>query len=364
MRGIRDAPARRTQWEVSLEIVRLTRAASAHPELRISQEEAARTLACLTGLTPGDKRRIDALARGSHIASRAMALPPKAILKMQSIGPRNAAYHEHAPRLAAQAARLALGEDAPFGIGCLVTSSCTGYSIPGLGVQLSSDLGLSPGTTRLPITESGCAGGVVAIARATDFVRSHPGSSAMTTAVELCSLAFHPGGDEGNLTSALIFGDGAGAALLEPGPGEGLQIIDCSSTLIPDSAHLLGFDLTDTGFYPLLDRRLGDVLAAAIGPAATCLLTRNGLAVKDVGAWLMHPGGARILTQTEHQLGLAREHTRWSWESLHDHGNTSSAAIFDVLARYLAEPARSGEYAVVAGFGPGVSIELVLGRRA
>ena len=363
MPRIRGAPARRTHWEVPLETVRLTRAASAHPELRISQDEAARTLACLTGLTSGDRRRIDALARGSHIASRAMALSPRAILKMRSIGRRNATYHEHAPALAAKAARLALGESASGRIGCLVTSSCTGYSVPGLGVQLSADLELAPSATRLPITEAGCAGGVVAIARATDFVRSHPGSSALTAAVELCSLAFHPGGGEGNLTSALIFGDGAGAALLEPGPGEGLEIIDSSSTLIPDSAHLLGFDLTDAGFYPLLDRRLGDVLAAAISPAANCLLSRNGLAVSGIGAWLMHPGGARILTQTEHKLGLTSEHTRWSWDSLHDHGNTSSAAIFDVLSRYLAEPGRRGEHAVVAGFGPGVSIELALGRR-
>ncbi|MGH2633123.1 MAG: type III polyketide synthase [Tepidiformaceae bacterium] len=344
-----------------MEIVRLTRAASAHPKLRISQEDATRTLACLA---PGDRRRIEALAKGSHIASRAMALSPRAILKMDSAARRNQAYHELAPPLIAQAARQVLDEGNSAKIGCLVTSSCTGYSVPGLGVQLSADLALSSGTTRLPITESGCAGGVVAIARATDFVRSHPNHSALTAAVELCSLAFHPGGDEGNLTSALIFGDGAGAALIEPGPGDGLEIIDSSSTLIPDSQHLLGFDLTDAGFYPLLDRRLGDVLARAIGPAVECLLSRNGLAIDRVGAWLMHPGGARILTRTESQMGLTREPTRWSWDSLREHGNTSSAAIFDVIARYLGDEAARGEFVIIAGFGPGVSIELVLGRRA
>ena len=330
--------------------------------MRISQAEAARVLGCLA---PGERRRINALASGSHIVSRAMAVRLADILEMGSIGPRNAAYQAHAPVLLAEAAQKLFdrnGDSDCGDVGCLVTSSCTGYSIPGLGVQLANDLGLPASATRLPITESGCAGGVVAIARAADFVRSHPGLSALTAAVELCSLAFHPGGNEGNLTSALIFADGAGAALIESGPGAGVELLDASSTLIPDSAHLLGFDLTDAGFYPSLDRRLGDVLAEAIGPAVARLLARNGMACADVGGWLIHPGGARILAKVEQRLGLRAEQTRWSWDSLAANGNTSSAAIFDVIARYMAEPDPPGQHVVVVGFGPGVSIELFLGR--
>ena len=44
---------------------------------------------------------------------------------------------------------------------------------------------------------------------------------------------------------------------------------------------------------------------------------------------------------------------------MQEYGNTSSAAIFDVLRRYL-EDLSSGEVAVAAAFGPGVSIELLL----
>lgn len=343
-----------------MELVRLTRAASAHPDLLVSQEEAARTLACLL---PGERRRIDALARGSQIASRSMVLPARAILSLPTIASRNEAYQELALPLAAKASRLVLGPRAPS-IGCLVTSSCTGYSVPSLAVGLSADLALAPEAARLPVTECGCAGGVVGIARAADFVRSRPGSSALVAAVELCSLAFHPDEDEGNLTSTLIFGDGAGSALLEAGPGDGLELVDSSSTLVPGSAHLLGFDLTDAGFYPRLDRRLGDVLAEAMSAATGLLLARNGLLASSIDAWLMHPGGARILTRIEQRLGLRGDQTRWSWESLREHGNTSSAAIFDVIARYLAGGPTAGQLAVIAGFGPGVSIELVLGRVA
>ena len=46
---------------------------------------------------------------------------------------------------------------------------------------------------------------------------------------------------------------------------------------------------------------------------------------------------------------------------MREFGNTSSAAIFDVLRRYI-DDAQPGEYAVAAAFGPGVSIELLLLR--
>ncbi|MEX1102645.1 MAG: type III polyketide synthase, partial [Dehalococcoidia bacterium] len=77
---------------------------------------------------------------------------------------------------------------------------------------------------------------------------------------------------------------------------------------------------------------------------------------------LLHPGGSRILSRLESEMGLERSQTRWSWESLREFGNTSSAAIFDVLRRYL-DDARAAEWGVVAAFGPGVAVELLLVRR-
>lgn len=81
-----------------------------------------------------------------------------------------------------------------------------------------------------------------------------------------------------------------------------------------------------------------------------------------MGAWLVHPGGSRILSGIEKELAVDSHSMRWSWASLREFGNTSSAAIFDVLRRYLCEPGPE-EWGMVVGFGPGVSIELVLVRR-
>lgn len=349
-----------------MEPVRIVSAATAHPEHRISQAEAARRIGELAadGRRMGiiARRKVAAFARASQIESRALVLPSDEVQQLGSIEQRNDVYRREAPVLALRAARAALGEARREAISALISSSCTGYSVPGWGVELAEELRLPCDTARLPITESGCAGGVVALARAVDYLRSRAGVSALAVAAELCSLSFHSGGDEGNLTASLIFGDGAGAALLQTGAGPGIEVIDSASILIPGTRGALGFDLTDRGFYPVLTRELVTMLPPAMTEAATRMLRKHGLELRQIGAWLLHPGGARILTGIESGLGLAREQTRWSWEAMREAGNTSSAAIFDVLERYLAGP-RTPEYALIAAFGPGVSIELLLVRR-
>lgn len=342
-----------------METVRITSAAVAHPHSRMEQEDVARAMEAL-GF---DGRRAAAVARNSRITTRAIALTMPELTALGSIESRNDRYHCLATNLAFRATRKALGEARRDSVACLVTSSVTGYSVPSWGVELVEGLGLPCTTVRLPITEAGCAGGALALARATDYLRSRPNRSALVTAVEVCSLSFHPGGDEGNLLSSLIFADGAGAARLETGEGGGLEVLDSLSMLIPRTGHALGFNLTDTGFYPVLSRELTEILTPALPAAIGALLRQNGLEVSDVGAWLIHPGGARILSMAESRLGLQNCQLRWSWESLAEFGNTSSSAVLDVLQRYMAEGPRPGEIAVLAAFGPGVSIELVLLRQ-
>lgn len=339
-----------------MQTVRIVSAAVAHPPNVVTQAEAAQQI----GTLAGDMRRVGALARASRIRTRSTALPPAELAALGGVEARNAVYHQIVPGIAKRAAEAALGESFRDDIGALVTSSCTGYSVPGWGVGLAQTLGLPCDTARVPITESGCAGGVVALARAADHVRAHPEASTLAVAAELCSLSFHAGGNEGNLTATLIFGDGAGAALLQPGKGQGLEIIDSMSVLLPGTESALGFDLTDHGFYPVLTRDLVTLLPPVTKSAAARLLQRNGVTPGEIDAYLLHPGGARILSGLERALGLERAQTHYSWESMAEFGNTSSAAIFDVIRRYLESQPRG--YSLVAAFGPGVSIELLLVR--
>lgn len=343
-----------------METVRITRAMSAHPPHRIGQDEAAEYLSSL-GQPP---RRIAAIVRGSQIASRAMLLSPDELLELQSIESRNDLYRHAAPELAMEAASRIADTSITSRASVIATSSCTGYQLPGLSAQLARSLGLPSNVVRVPITEAGCAGGVVALTVAAEHLRSRPHAVGLAVACELCSLAFQPGEDDGQLMSNLIFGDGAGAAVLESGPGAGIDVVDTASFLVPGSEDRLGFDLTDAGFTAVLDRCLPDIVPGALVHAAGELLRRHGLTPGDIAAWLLHPGGARILSGIERCLDIGRERTGWTWESMHDYGNASSAAIFDVLARYFERPVPVGDWVVIGAFGPGVSVDLILGRQS
>ncbi|HEX5369889.1 MAG TPA: 3-oxoacyl-[acyl-carrier-protein] synthase III C-terminal domain-containing protein [Dehalococcoidia bacterium] len=309
----------------------------------------------------GLQRRVQAIARGTQIESRASVISAAQVAALGSIAERNAIYEAEAPKLAQAAAAALQGsfDDVSY----LVTTSCTGYMVPGLDVELAKRLGLDPRVARLPITEAGCAGGVVALARAADHLRLRS-SSALVVATELCSLAFHADAEDGNLTSALLFGDGAGAVLLQNGePDNGsLEIVDSCSYLIPCSEEVLGFRLTDSGFFPLLSRSLVERLPGPTLEALSSLLTANGLQRDEIGFWLIHPGGPRVLTALQSELAIEPEVTRWSWQTLHQSGNTSSAAIIEVLSHYLADPDAPKGWGVAIAFGPGVSIEMLLLR--
>jgi alkylresorcinol/alkylpyrone synthase len=342
--------------------VRLRRVGMAQPPYWITQKDASRQI----GDTIHDPRRATAIAKRTAIDRRAIALRPEQIGHLGTIQERNSAYQEIAPALAIRAARAAIEGIDKASIGHVVATSCTGYMVPGWDVQLVQDLGLSPNTVRLPITESGCAGGVVAIARAADYLRVHTDQKAIAVATELCSLAFHALTESGNLTAALIFGDGAGAAVLEVSEREneaGLEIVDARSSLIPCSRQALGFDLTDRGFYPVLTRELTEILPGAAATAACELLEKHDLRLGDIAFWLIHPGGARILSGLEQRFGLKAGAFQWSWQSLRDSGNMSSVSVFDLLNRYLSDESAPGGWGVVMAFGPGVSLELLLVRR-
>jgi len=340
----------------------LTRLGIAHPEHRIGQEEAARRI----GEATGESRRVAAIARGTRIRERATVLSPDRIGELGSIEERNGVYQRVAPELAVEASREALAHAPSKQVGFLATSSCTGYMIPGIDVEVAQRLCLAPTVVHLPITEAGCSGGVVALARTADFLRVHEGSSGLAASVELCSLAFHPRTEAGNLTSALLFGDGAGAALLETGdePRDCLEVVDSLSFLVPDSQDAIGFALTDQGFYPVLSSDIADLLPGPMEEAVTELVCRNALRVPDhIAFWLVHPGGPKILDGVQATFGLTEDDLRWSWRALSEFGNTSSAAIFDVLNRFTMDRDGPRGWGVVVGFGPGVSIELLLVRR-
>src|SRR5688572_15563482 len=103
-----------------MERVWIVGAAVAHPPHTISQEEAARQI----GEATGEPRRVAALAKGTRIDRRAIALPAFEIGKLGTIEERNTVYQKVAPALAIDAARQIVAGDGPDKVSFLITSSC------------------------------------------------------------------------------------------------------------------------------------------------------------------------------------------------------------------------------------------------
>ncbi|HZU15372.1 MAG TPA: type III polyketide synthase [Candidatus Dormibacteraeota bacterium] len=295
--------------------------------------------------------------------TRHLVRPLEWLLEPRPLGETMRTYAQQAARLARLASGRALSAAGvePGEIDLVISVSCTGYLVPSLDVQLAADLGLRPDVIRLPLTELGCSGGAAGIAAAHRHLAAFPHDRVLVVAVELPSLTFqHRDRSLDNLTAALVFGDGAAAAVMGgPGrrPGSELRVMGAGTWLVPGSAWALGFDLRDHGFHVVLDRRLPDLVREGLGEAATGFRRRQGL--ERIDFYAVHAGGPRVLDAVAEALELEPDRLALSRRVFREVGNLSSASILFVLAA-LSEARGEG---LAIAFGPGVTIELLHLRR-
>lgn len=308
-------------------------------------------------LTPDEGRKILG-AHWTHLGAsrvepvtRYTILPLDEVFQPRSITERMRLYDREAPRLAEMAVEQALRESGTSAaqVDLLISVSCTGYMVPSLDVRLANRMGFRTDILRLPITELGCSGGGAAIAAGYRHLLSFPDAVVLVVCVELCSLTFNPDDRSlDNLTASLVFGDGA-AAVVMAGEGSGLQVTAAGSRLIPDSEGVLGFQLRDAGFHPVLDRKLPRMLATEL---------RGLLESYDHGPFsfhAVHAGGPRIFDAVESALGMPGGALTVSRETFRQYGNLSSASLLFVLAASIKRRGRG----LAIAFGPGVSVEFL-----
>jgi predicted naringenin-chalcone synthase len=128
--------------------------------------------------------------------------------------------------------------------------------------------------------------------------------------------------------------------------------VNATSRLVPSSASVLGFDLRDSGFHIVLDRRLPRLVEASLGGAVADF--RANHRIEDLDFYAVHAGGPRIFDAVQAALRLEDDALAVSRRVFKEVGNLSSASILFSLA---ALPDRHGQGLAIA-FGPGVTIEL------
>lgn len=249
--------------------------------------------------------------------------------------------------------------------------SVTGISSPSIEAKLINRMGLSRNLKRIPIFGLGCVAGAAGIARAADYVKAYPDQYAILLSVELCSLTLQTDDlSVANLISTGLFGDGAAAVIIagdncvSNGPAlPGPEIIATKSIFYPDTERVMGWDISESGFRIVLSPQVPDVVAKNLGGDMKEFLSENDLSPKDIGCWVVHTGGPKVLRATQQALGVDDKTLAVSWDCLRKMGNLSSASVLMVLEEVMLHrrPA-PGTWSVLAAMGPGFCSELVLLR--
>jgi alkylresorcinol/alkylpyrone synthase len=313
------------------------------------------------------ERRLEAMMSivdNAQVHQRYAIFPIEYTVEPRALSKTNNEYMEHAVKLGRQAAEECLQRAGvrPDEVDLIITVSCTGFMIPSLDAHLINLMGFRSNVRRMPFTELGCAAGAMALARAADYLKAHPGGNVLIVAVELPSLTFQRKDiSQANLISSILFGDGAAAVLVTGKESKGPKILVSETYTFPDSLGAMGFDLRDSGFHILLAKDVPEMIGAKIRGLVDGFLERHGRTQKDIKGWILHPGGARLLGNVEKELGLCKCDTQPSWDILSNVGNLSSATILFILQEWLEKrPLKSGEYAFAGAFGPGFSAEFLL----
>jgi alkylresorcinol/alkylpyrone synthase len=348
--------------------MRIVSAASAFPKNYYSQDVL---LQALQGYWKGrleNPQMLDRLHARTRVDGRHLALPLEEYYHLGTWGDFNRAWFRAAEELGSQALCRSLanaGLDRSQ-IGALLFVSITGVASPSVDARLINRMGLSPNIRRVPIFGLGCVGGAAGIARAADYVRAYPDQVAALVSVETCSLTLQRDDFSiANLISSGLFGDGAAAVLVAgdecelPGP----RIIATKSVFYPDTEEVMGWDITEKGFRIVLSPEVPNVIREHLGQDVDAFLAEHDLARADIGAWILHTGGPKILEATQESLGLDEGALAASWECLRKVGNLSSASVLVVLEDFMTNrrPA-PGTWSILAAMGPGFCSELILLR--
>ena len=285
--------------------------------------------------------------------------------RFPSTAKRMALYEPQALRLACNAVIALDYSNEHQALTHLIVATCTGFTAPGLDLQLVGALGLRPDIERTMIGFMGCSSAVPALRAAHHIVRSDPAARVLVLNLELSTLHLQETADLEKVLSFLLFGDGAAAVLVTAEP-RGIALDEFRSVVIADSAEMITWQIGDQGF----DMHLSGQVPARIlrtlreeleRPDSTGVLRGQGL--DGIDLWAVHAGGRTVLDAVEAGLQLNPRALDASRAVLNDYGNMSSATVMFVLQQ-LQRTAQPGAKGIAMAFGPGMVAETFRFRMA
>jgi 3-oxoacyl-[acyl-carrier-protein] synthase-3 len=292
-----------------------------------------------------------------------LALPAGAILRRTGIDSRRwVLEHEASSDLAATAARAALNaaQRLPSDVDLLLVSTTSGdMGFASTACLLQREL-KAAGCPAFDLAAS-CTGFLYGLSTARAFLRTGQARTVLLAATEVKSRFI----DQRDPTSAILFGDGAGAVVLSEGP-EDRGVIDV--TLHADGARWLLIHLPAGGSRePLSEASLAAnhhamhldgsavfrTAVRTIEHAVRDQAARFALSLDRIDHFIFHQANLRILQQVKRRLQLPDEKVP---VTISRYGNTSSSALPIALHHAVADGRiKSGDWVLLAAFGGGIT---------
>lgn len=206
-----------------------------------------------------------------------------------------------------------------------------------------------------------CAGFVTALSVGTQFVTAGVYKRVLVIGVDTLTRYI----DYTDRSTCVLFGDGAGAVVIEPsevergllstvlgadGAGHKHLYVPGMANLVPESADLF------PEYRPYLQMNGKEVFRFAVqvmGDAATEAIKRADISFDDVDMLIPHQANLRIIDAAARRLSLPREKV---WVNVDRYGNTSAASVPIALAEAAdAGMIKEGDNVVLVAFGAGLA---------
>lgn len=345
---------------------RILATGTALPPYRLRQEDAEAWAERLGSARPALRSSLGCF-RTAGVRERHFAFAPNYFADAKDPAERAADFLEQGTALAAEAARDCLQKAGvkPEQVDqlLLATSSCPG--MPGPETLLARRLGLREDVRRSPLFGLGGAGGAVALARATEYLKGHPRHRALAVAVDLCDRIFQledPSPED--LAAAALFGDGAAAVLAvgDEVPGAtGPRILGARSLLLEGPEDVGGGRFTEGGFRPAAAPGLADLLGGNFRQAVEDFLLSWAMSPGRIRHWILPPGDEEAMAACREAFGLSEASLEVTRGPLERMGDTVGAFPLIALAElHSGGRPRPGDKCLLAALGPGPTAELML----
>ena len=248
----------------------------------------------------------------------------------------------------------------------LLATNFPDHISPATSVMIQKKIG-AKNAFAFDIRTGGCPGSVFSLSVASKYIADGTCKTILVAAGGLNSKGL----DWEDRSTAVIFGDGASAIILQAVEKEKVGIIDSQLYTDPSGYYTayipaggVAEPITEKvirekrQYFKMDGRAVFDFATVAFPEAVREIVERNGMTMSDIDFVISHQANLNIIKKSMEKLGLPMEKTYYNVDK---YGNTGSASVGIALAEAIEKGiVKKGHKVVLVSFGAGTAWGTVL----